>query len=327
MKAILSHATALRFWRSHFPLDDELGAPCAVSEAGAFARTLDEIRECVPEIYWHDEEPLDIMIFNSAQRGWSERIKYHTWSSALPQNALYGAGNLLVSSPEFVFLQLAGELTTAQLAALGCELCGTYILQSRSERLMAVPDAAPRRRFPLTNTTKLEAFLSAAKSARNLAKAHRALQHVVEASRSPMETMMFLLLCLPPRLGGYGMPHPVMNPVIDLDAVARKTAGRRWCEGDACWIESKLDLEYNGLVHASAQRMRSDAGRVIALEHMGWKVISVTSSQVFDIEQFEVVTDQVASRIGHRIRTGNRGYTAARVSLHEEMSNWLGTIA
>ncbi len=323
MKAILSHKSALQYWRLHFPADDELGACYMISGTGSFARTMEEVKDCVPETYWPKDGPLDIMTFDSRRRGWSNNVKYHTWSSALPDNAFYNTGNMLVSSPEFVFLQMAGELTIAQLAALGCELCGTYIVQPRNERLLAIPDDAPRRRFPLTNLAQLRSFLDAAKGARNLAKAIRAFQHVVEASRSPMETVTVLQLCLPPKLGGYGLPHPTMNPVIQLDDEARRIAGRRWCEGDACWVESKLDIEYNGVVHSGAQQMKSDAGRLIALEHMGWYVLTVTSAQVFDIGQFETVASLAASRIGYRIRPSTRGATIPRVSLHEELSAWL----
>ena len=323
MRAVLSHGAALQYWRTHFPIDSELGEPCTITGAEAFAHRKREVLDCIPEAIWPDDSPIDIMVFNTHDRGWSHRIKYHVWSTSIPDNAFYRIGKMLVSSPEFVYLQMAGDLTVAQLAALGCELCGTYILQPRSERLLAIPDDAPRRRSPLTSTEKLASFLRRTRGTRHLKKAVRALQHVVNASRSPMETTTMLQLCLPPRLGGYGIPHPVMNPVIPLDSTARKIAGKRWCEGDACWIGKSLDVEYNGTVHAGTAQMKSDAGRVIALQYMGWNVITITSAQVLDIEQFEAVAIQIAKHIGHRVKTEIRGYTPARIQLHEELAAWL----
>ena len=325
MRALLSHASALRYWREHFPLDAELARPHPISNAEAFAYLKNDLKSCVPETMWPEGKPLDVLVCDARNRGCSRDVSYHVWSTAIPSNAFYRVGDVLISSPEFVFLQMAGMLTVSQLAALGCELCGTYILQPRTKRLLAVPDDAPRRRFPLINIESLSSFLMNAKGARHMNKASRALRFVFEASRSPMETTMVLQLCLPAMLGGYGMPRPTMNPVIELDDIARKIAGRRWCEGDACWIGNKLDLEYNGAVHAGTQQMKSDAGRVIGLERMGWKVITVTSSQVFDIEQFEEVASQVARCIKHRIRSEIKGQTSERIQLHYELDQWLET--
>lgn len=323
MRAMLSHSSALRFWRNHFPADGELGDPCTINGAEAYAFAKRDVENCIPEAFWLEGEPLDILALDAHQRSKSRSVKYHVWSSDIPEGSFYRSGNMLVSSPEFVFLQMAGTLTVVQLAALGCELCGLFILQPRSERLLAIPNDAPTRRFPLTSAEKLRQYLDLSAGARHLGKAKRALRYVVDNSRSPMECVTALQLYLPPKLGGYGIPKPTMNPIIHLDDIARKIAGKRWCEGDACWIEHKLDLEYNGAVHAGTAQMRSDTGRIIALQHMGWTVIAVTSAQVLDIEQFEAVVDQIAKPLKHRIRSNTRGATLARLRLHEDLSDWL----
>ena len=43
--------------------------------------------------------------------------------------------------------------------------------------------------------------------------------------------------------------------------------------------------------------MKSDVGRELGIEHMGWRVITVTSSQVLDLARFEVVAKEAAARL------------------------------
>lgn len=323
MRAFISHNTALRYWRLHFPLDGELGAPATVSHAETYARLKPDVLACVPETFRKEGEPIDILVFDMRSKGWSKEIANHVWQTPLPDNAFYRVMDMYVPSPEFVFLQLASKLSIVHLIALGCELCGVYVLQPRESRLLNVPDDAPRRAAPLTNIDSIAAFLTAAKRAKGLIKAWRALKYIIEGSRSPMETTTYMQSCLPPMLGGYGLSRPVLNPYIPLDEEARLISGKGWCEGDICWMDEKLDIEYNGGLHASKAQMRSDAGRVLGLEHMGWTVITVTSLQVFDIDRFEVVAKKAAAHLGQQLNPRILGWTPARIALHNELEAWM----
>ena len=138
-----------------------------------------------------------------------------------------------------------------------------------------------------------------------------------------METMVYMLLCLPVMLGGYGLPKPQMNAVITLDDEARLIAHRRWCEGDLCWPDAKLDIEYHGEVHVGATQMKSDVGRELGIEHMGWKVITITSPQVLDASQFETVAKETAARLRKRLRPSVFEATAQRSALRYELNQWM----
>ena len=63
----------------------------------------------------------------------------------------------------------------------------------------------------------VDAFLDSVGKVNGKAKAKRALKYVIDGSLSPMETMVYMLLCLPVMLGGYGLPKPEMNSIIELD--------------------------------------------------------------------------------------------------------------
>ena len=325
MKAFLSHFASLLYWRDYFPYSSVLGEPTQASMVEECAYRKTDLIECVPDGLVVPGKPIDVLVFHQNSRSSSRDVNYHTWRTPLPDGAFYQDGRFYVSSPEFTFLQLASSLSIVQLIALGCELCGTYVLQPGSPYNLASPfspERYPRRPEPLTTVEKLASCIESAQGARGRTKARRALRYVIEASRSVMETETVLKFCLPPMLGGYGILYPTMNETIDLDEEARAIAGSRWCEGDLCWSESKLDVEYYGDVHAGSAQMRHDAGRVLGIEHMKWRVIILTYSQVSDIERFEVVAHDVADRVGHRLRKSILGNTPSRLNLFAELEAW-----
>ena len=140
-----------------------------------------------------------------------------------------------------------------------------------------------------------------------------------------METMTYMLLCLPVALGGYGLPKPEMNLAIPLDEEGRAIARRSHCEGDLCWPNAHppLDIEYHGEVHVGSAQMKSDVGRELGIEHMGWRVMTVTSPQVFDEVQFEVVAKEAAAAIGKRLRPAVFEAVLQRNTLRYELDRWM----
>lgn len=322
MRAFVSHETALAYWRSHFPLDSELGVPAYASSAQECASKKADVLGCVMDSLVVPGEPVDVLVFEAGSRRDSASVKCRLWGCGIPANAFYRVGFMMVSSPEFVFLQMARDLSVAQLAALGCELCGMYALNREDVGFQESFDACPTRMTPLTSVEKLKSFIETTSGAPGTPKAMRALKYVVEGSRSPMETMTCLYLTLPPMLGGYGFKKPAMNATIELNEAARKIAQRHYCQGDLCWPECKLDIEYHGEVHVGAAQMKSDVGRALGIEHMGWRVITVTSSQVRSAERFEVVAREAARHMRFRLRKSVLGETAVRSSLRQQLEEW-----
>ena len=323
MKAFTSHDTALAYWREHFPLDSELGRFARISKAEKYAYTKADVLECVPETFRVPDKPVDILLFDAGDRRWSKQISCCVWSTVVPGEAFYRVGDMYVSSPAFVFLQMASRLTLRQLIALGCELCGTYVLLPKGNTHPSAIDEHPKRIVPLTNIPAMQAFIEKATRARGREKALRALRYIVEGSRSPMETMTYMLLCLPPKLGGYGIPRLELNAEIPLDEEGKAIAQRRTCYGDLCWPDAKLDVEYHGEVHVGAAQMKSDVGRELGIEHMGWRVMTITSPQVFDAERFEVVAKEIAVRLKKRLDTQTMGMTQERAALRDELEAWM----
>ena len=325
MKTYLSHYSALGYWREHFPLDSELGPRARVTGTEKCASCKDDVIGSIPEEFIESGHPVDVLVFNEEERRRSKSVKCHAWKIALPAGSFCRARGEFVSSPEFTFLQMASELSIEQLVALGCELCGSYVLLPKHVVHPGSLDEMPKRVSPLTNTARIAEFLEGVGKANGKAKAKRALQYVIDGSRSPMETMVYMLLCLPIKLGGYGLPKPEMNASIELDEEARAIAQRRHCEGDLCWPDARppFDIEYHGEVHVGSEQMKSDVGRELGIEHMGWRVMTVTSPQVFDEGRFEVVAVDAAAAIGKRLRPVAFEATLERARLRHELHTWM----
>ena len=323
MKVFASHDTALDYWRYHFSPEMEIGAPVTTRPGESYACKKEDVFGCYPELFADPDKPIHALVLDARMRRPSKHVICHTWTTGLPNGAFHGWGSFRISSPEFLFLQMAPSLTIAQLVALGCELCGTYILLPQSAILPGVFDDCPERIAPLTNIEKINEFLQNVGAAHGLKKARRALKYVAEGSRSPMETRTYMQLCLPAALGGYGLSKAVLNPEIELDEESQRMVGSLSCWGDICWTTEKLDIEYNGSVHAGVAKIRRDAGRVLGIEHMGWRVMTVTSLQTFSIQKFEVVAKEAAAHLKHRLRTRILGETPARIALHHELDDWM----
>lgn len=92
-----------------------------------------------------------------------------------------------------------------------------------------------------------------------------------------MESLLSMLLCLPPSLGGFGLPRPELNCPIETN---EGSVAMRRC--DLCWPDQQFALEYDSdTFHSDASELHLDSSRRSALEKAGIHVVSVTKNQVF----------------------------------------------
>ncbi len=94
--------------------------------------------------------------------------------------------------------------------------------------------------------------------------ARKAMEYLVADSRSPMETLVRLMLVMS------GLPHPACNAKV-VDALGRKVA-----TVDLLFAQFKVAVEYDGRWHElSADERRWLRDRRERLEKLGWTVIVV----------------------------------------------------
>lgn len=217
--------------------------------------------------------------------------------------------NLYVSIPEACYVQLASQLSFVEILMLGSELCGTYAQDQSSNHLIS--------RHPRTSKYHFEQYLNKLHRTHGKSQALRALKYICENSASPMETKLTLLLCLPFKLGGYGLPYPKLNyPLYDTKFKPKKELYR--C--DLCWPKLKLAIEYDShQFHATNNKLALDSRRRIAIEQYGLHVISVTKQQVYSDIAFSELAKVISRYLGIRLRIRSYNFEQQRRKLRSEL--------
>lgn len=322
MNLVFDIATSAEFWRRIYPTDraPKPPAPISIDEC---AYTAEQVFSLAPK--WVTSQFLNqldgrlhVLVLDERLRRHSDLHVAHAWSGPIPEGSFYKLdANALVASPSFMFLMAASLISTAQLIAFGCELCGLYSFDETARR------GFRKRTIPLVTIEQLQLFLAGAQGCRGYVKAMAALPHILERSASPMETFDALAFCLPYRLGGYCLEKPLMNYEVPLTPRAARIAKRGKCFADMCYPEIKLDIEHHGkLDHSSPEDEVSDRARVNALKEIGYEVIELTKDQVNDLIAFEYIAQRIAKLIGKRLKREQLGATPARLAFRREVFGW-----
>ena len=316
MDVFFINETALEFWRLHRRSQEKRGyspcrreSPCVAS--ASYTVHLGEI--------WGLSLPLDIMVGERSARRPSKDVRPHVCSKPVPDGAFVSVGDgLCLSSPEFCFFQMAAEYPLAKLVALGLEFCGSYSLPGNASTggdqgdLIQTMYNLPR----LTSKKKLTAFSAHMKGLIGHEQALNALRYVSDDSASPMEAILVMLLTLPYRHGGYGLPMPELNGSIYPKKRVTQFAGKSHYRGDLLWREAGVVAEYNSdAEHANSECIASDAIRRNDLALCGIFEVTVTNSQIKNVELFDKVARQIAVSIGKKLRYKDPEFLKARREL------------
>ena len=263
--------------------------------------------------------PLHILLRDPGYRWPSKTIRQHVYSGNTSAGCFIEAGSgLEVSSPEFCFLQMAGQLSLIGLIELGYEMCGTY-----SKPIAGDPDV-PKRGFynrePLTSTKKLSAFIARMPGYTGHKRAVRALRYTLDDSESPMETKLAMFLTLPYKLGGFGFPKAKMNARITPSKTAGRTSGKAFYRCDLFWPDHDLAVEYDSnMFHTGSQHIADDSKKRNTLTAMGVKVITVTTQQLYHFNEFEKVARDIAKCIKKRLHIRNPGFADIHQDLRDQL--------
>lgn len=160
--------------------------------------------------------------------------------------------------------------------------------------------------------------IAKARGFRGSKKATRALRYVLDGSASPMETLLVALLCLPSELGGYGLPLPRLNLVLDAGKVDSQGFRHRAC--DLSWLEYGLAVEYDSATfHSGTKPIERGSKRLVTLGLMNLHVESLTKGQVFDAHEFDRAARLLARRMRKRMGTRVPDIMTRRYCLRKEL--------
>lgn len=262
---IISHETAKAHWLA-------TERPDAKKFVAASQDVLDSSIPSAPLIQYmlnshkvSSNSAVHCIVGQKAARRCIKGVSNHVCSFALPEKSLVRLDRqIYASSPELNFLQMAIPYSRPRLIEYGVNLCASYRVDYESRAII-------KRNRPLTSVRQIEASLFKYGRADGKKVAQSCLPFIINGSASPMETKLYLLLCLPMRMGGYGLPTPVFNYTI-APGKRRRLTEQNWYVTDICWPDKKVIAEYDGVDYH--QDISHDKRRINALESLGWRVLA-----------------------------------------------------
>ena len=310
----VSHGSALHYWRTNPPWYVLEGADRDIRSLRGCARTIDEFQSfSVPESEF-GQPPFDILVPASNPPRCPDRFRPRKQSGKLPHHALYPLwGGIHVVSPELCYVQMCKSLSFIEALELGMELCGTYALRPDSLEGMA------QRDYTLIDAVAFRRHAESWRGMHGIATARTASKYLVGNSASPMETKLYLLLCLPLQYGGYNLGFPELNPQFDLEAEEMAILQRSKVKPDMLWRKKKLVIEYDGRQHEEEQQSKYDALRKTVLEGRGYTVRQVKRQQLYNPLAFHSFACSVGSFLGVRQRPVTTKHQLARERLRAEL--------
>lgn len=257
-------------------------------------------------------EPLHIAVGSSSERCRVSRCVSHIDRQLGNKGTVWGiAPKLATVSPAMCLAQFAGELPLAQLTELACALSGNYCFAAK-------PKGVVTSALPLVSLRDMHAFLHAHQQIRGASKALRAIDLAIDHLGSPYETILYLLLCLPRKLGGYGFPKPVANQSIAPKSRDAHLVAQREFYPDLLWPDRRFIIEYDSLEHHSApEKAEHDARRRNDLESIGYRVMVANRSIISSAALFSQFADNVRRELGVRSRSETTHYLNSRMQLRK----------
>jgi len=272
----------------------------------------------IPEIEF-GPDPIDVLIPpTGGEHG--PRFRFHEQTAPLPPHALYPLRDgIHVVSPEVCLVQACASKSLVECLQIGMEFCGTYALRPDEEEGMA------KRSYVLMDAAAFLRHVTAWNALTGLKQARVVAKYLVNGSASPMETVLYLLLCLPQKYGGYNIARPELNPELELTYQGKEVLRQQKVKPDMLWRKAKLVVEYDGKHHEDEAQRVKDEMRKVVLETMGYTVMQVKRHQVYNPLAFDNVATAIAKKLGKRVRPLTVKQSFARDRLREELlaADWL----
>lgn len=249
-----------------------------------------------------DDIPVHLLSPPGSRRHRVRGLVSHRTPSDLPDGSLVAApGEVFSVSPELYLMLRARELPVACLAVVASMLWGRYSLR------LDDADGAAVRCEPRGSCAAARSYAERCEGLWSpRADVACVLDAMGDGSRSPMETALNALLCLPEAKGGYGLPKPELNHTVFLDRnQSYALRGQRRCEIDLLWPDRGVGVEYDGGEHFSTREAQErDRARDAVMREMGLDVVRWTWPMVRDEVSCDLLVRDLARRLGERVRTG-----------------------
>ena len=315
----VSHDSALYFWRTNpswYVLDGLNQNIRALRKCPTTAQQLRELDLFEAEV---GPNPIHVLVPPGAPRHGSPsygapRLKFHLQKAKLPPHALCPLhGGIHVVSPEVCLVQMCATRPFIEALQIGMEFCGTYALRPYS-----IEDDG-RRDYTLVNAEKFKRHVNSWKGLHGLVQARKVATFLQNGAASPMETVLYLLLCLPQMYGGYNLPRPELNADVPLTPAGQEVMRQENVRPDLLWRDAHIAVEYDGEYHNDPIQARRDELRRSLLESMGYTVFVFKKQHVYNPIVFNSMVEALAKRLRKRIRPLTTKQAFARDDLRAQL--------
>lgn len=333
MAILLSHTSALEFWRSPegrlWRRNPQGGRPFSVrpnaktrraalaleskGSHALYSPSRKDAQDALDKPHLGLSKPIHVLVPHQNRRSHSKLIVSHVQTTPLPARYIVEVSpSLFAVTPEVCFAQLCSELPTTKLLAIGFELCGTYRINPLNQIGFSKAEA-------LCTPAEIEKSAQSI-AARGARRAERLAKYLISGSASPMETALALILTLPVRYGGYSIPQPTMNMLVPVKAGQGRGADRHYYRCDLAWPENGVAVEYDSdAFHTGSDRIAADAKRRNSLSYLGYHVITVGRQQMRSEAALNIVAVQIAKQLGVRLRPRSQNWVDSRRRLRQEL--------
>jgi len=150
--------------------------------------------------------------------------------------------------------------------------------------------------------------------------AARALRFAMDDCAFPTQLKAVAALCLPRRLGGFGLTQPRLNHRLELSDAGAVLLRRPDTSCDLYWPDAKLVLDYCGPQHHSRKCSEARASRRrSALESSGCQVITLRDEDFATTDALNDLGKRVLKAMGVRQGAKPKEYAARQAALVERL--------
>lgn len=324
MAIILTDETALAFWRRSGMTGSNLlrATPTRMTRIPAGAPSARDVRAACNDLAIGCDCLHVLVACDADRRHGTHAVEYHLLSKTLPNHSLYRIDNgLYATSPELTFVRMSRKTSLIAITRLGYEMAGTFARNESDMRGFSTCS-------PLMTTKSLGRFLNCPQALHGFNRSKQAARLMLDNAASPMEAELAMMLSLPNRLGGYGLPKPVLNYRLDTKGPLSKNLRRRTIVVDVAWPAKKLALEYDSdQFHTGAEKIAADSERRNDIELLGFDVQTITNKEISSAANMDKIAHTIARKLGLRTRREPDGFADRQASLRRTLiklrgGNW-----
>lgn len=324
---VLSHDTALTYWKSAWIKHDEELLDAERSQRVLKNADCTVTKETLEVLEASDRfaglpRPLDILVANRERRRNTSRARARAIETPLPDGSLVYAEHLetaeggidvCLCTPAFCFVQKAHGLDAIELACLGFELCSQYARDSKAEKGFYL-------RPPVATPEKIAQFAGSAPGMTGSKPARKIAELLIAGSKSPDETALALFAHLPRSLGGVGVPAPLLDQALEIPEEFTRLVGSRYLRPALVWPQIHVALEYDARDgNESSFQAEYLARKSRAYAGAGYELIELSRSDIENFESLRVCFERIARKLGKRRKPANAKQDARQRKTYQQL--------